>query len=293
MPDFSSLKAGYCSDWGRLMIRGDRRDEVNAAARRILAVRRRYETVSAATGVPWFVIGLLHLREADLDFRGHLHNGDPLSRRTTHVPAGRPKIPEPPYDWEESAMDALRFDGLHRVDDWSIERMLFEMEKFNGFGPRNKGFASGYVWSGTNIYTGGKYVADGVWDPAHMDRQLGVAAVLSRLREMDVTVARAIEGGGRAPTRAPSLADAHAAAPIVTAPTAGAVLTAGSAGGAAVAQAHTGLGILVAIAVVAFAGLIVWALLSSRRNRLEAVATAPIETPNAEPSTTEQPGAAS
>ena len=56
----------------------------------IKAARSRYERVSGITLVPWQVIGVIHSREADCDFHCHLHNGDPLTGRTIHVPKGRP-----------------------------------------------------------------------------------------------------------------------------------------------------------------------------------------------------------
>ncbi len=279
MPDFESLRAGYRADWDRLMIKGGRRDDVDAAARRILSVRRRYETVAAATGVRWFVIGLLHLREADLSFATHLHNGDSLKRRTVQVPAGRPKSPEPPYSWEVSAIDALRYDRLDKVDDWSIERILFEAEKYNGFGPRNHRLPSGYLWAGTNIYRGGKYIGDGRWDGAHWDRQLGVAAVLSRLRELDASIAADIAAGGRSQIRPPSLGDAHASAPKATVAKtalAGSGIALAVASPAAAPSHDVALFVLLPAAVILIIATVL--LLMRERGRLGDAASQPIET---------------
>ena len=44
-------------------------------------------------------------------FDQHLHNGDPLSGRTTHVPPGRPRPASPPFTWEQSAHDAIIRSG--------------------------------------------------------------------------------------------------------------------------------------------------------------------------------------
>ena len=37
----------------------------------------RYDQVANATGVPWYVIGIIHEMEGGLNFTTHLHNGDP------------------------------------------------------------------------------------------------------------------------------------------------------------------------------------------------------------------------
>src|SRR5690606_14680775 len=67
--------------------------------------------------------------------------------------------------------------------DWSIEGTLDILERYNGLGYRNKGLPSPYLWAGTDQYVKGKYVADGKFDPNHVDRQLGVAPILMKLRE--------------------------------------------------------------------------------------------------------------
>lgn len=162
-------------------IRVDRIDHTNERIRivkMILANLTKYETVSAATNVPWQVIAVIHYRESSLNFKRHLHNGDPLTARTVHVPAGRPKIGTPPFVWEESAMDALRLKKMNTIEDWSIPNMLLTLEKYNGMGYNKKGLLSPYLWSFSNHYTKGKYVADGKYDPEAIDKQCGVAVLL-------------------------------------------------------------------------------------------------------------------
>lgn len=180
----AELASEYAADWARMQILPERLRAAELAARRIAAVRSRYEPVTAKTRVPWPVIGVLHLRESDLDFSTHLHNGDSLKRRTVQVPAGRPVDGDPPFSWEESAIDALRYDRLDRVGAWSLEVIALKGEGYNGFGPRNRGRKSGYLWAGSSIYDGGKYVADGKWDPAAWDKQLGIMTVLRRMAEL-------------------------------------------------------------------------------------------------------------
>ncbi|NYZ15955.1 hypothetical protein HL658_25725 [Azospirillum sp. RWY-5-1] len=139
----------------------------------------RYRAVSVKTGVPWWVVGIIHGLEAGFSFKSHLHNGDPLDQRTVQVPAGRPKTGQPPFTWEESAQDALT--GKFGVAvDWSLAGTLFNLELYNGLGYRNRGRATPYLWAFTNHHRKGKFVKDGVFDPEALTRQAGAAAILKR-----------------------------------------------------------------------------------------------------------------
>ena len=145
--------------------------------------RPRYEKVGKALGIPWYVVGIIHSLEASGNFTRHLHNGDPLTARTTHVPAGRPKTGKPPFTWEQSAIDALRGQGLAAWKDWSVPGTLFQLEGYNGFGYRDHHptVPSPYLWSFSNHYTRGKYVADGHFSPTAVSQQCGAALLLKRL----------------------------------------------------------------------------------------------------------------
>jgi len=144
----------------------------------------RYHKVSGLTTVPWYVIAALHYRESTLNFRRHLHNGDPLTDRTKHVPAGRPVQGTPPFTWEESAVDALKGRGLHLIT-WDLPETLKQVERYNGGGYMKRGINSPYLWAATNHYGTapniGKYVADGKFDPTVKDGQLGAAAIMQIL----------------------------------------------------------------------------------------------------------------
>lgn len=161
---------------------------INAQAEKISANRHRYEAVSKATGVPWDVIGVIHYRESSGDFAGVLHNGQKIigtGKKTTLVPKGR----GPFSTWEAAAIDALMncapFAAKNK--DWSISGTLDILERYNGLGYRKKGLPSPYLWAGTDQYVKGKYVADGKYDPNHVDQQLGVAPLLMKLREKQET----------------------------------------------------------------------------------------------------------
>lgn len=161
-----------------------RSSQINAQAVKIEANRARYEAVSKQTGVPWDVIGVIHYRESSGDFRGVLHNGQKIintGKKTTLVPKGR----GPFNTWEEAALDALNVCPPYAAKnkDWSIAGTLDILERYNGLGYRNKGLPSPYLWAGTDQYVKGKYVADGKYDPNHVDQQLGVAPILMKLRE--------------------------------------------------------------------------------------------------------------
>ncbi len=102
-----------------------------------------------------------------------------------HIPAGRPVEGEPPFSWEESARDALRHQKFDDVDDWSLAGVLYQIEKYNGWGYRlhHPEVLSPYLWSFSNHYDRGKYIADGTWSETARSRQCGAAALIRRLEE--------------------------------------------------------------------------------------------------------------
>jgi lysozyme family protein len=165
------------------LTRPNRKASVNALAKKIGANRKRYEKVGKAVGVPWYVVGIIHSLEASGNFTRHLHNGDPLRARTVHVPAGRPKTGKPPFTWEQSAIDALRGRGLGAWKDWSVPGTLYQLEAYNGFGYRDHhpNVPSPYLWSFSNHYARGKYVADGRFSASAVSQQVGAALLLKQL----------------------------------------------------------------------------------------------------------------
>ena len=107
-----ALAEEYARLWSAMELKPSMAKGCDYGAAKILSGRDRYEAVSLKTGVPWHVIGLIHLMEAGARFDRHLHNGDALTRRTVQVPKGRPATGDGPFTWEESAIDALCFDKL-------------------------------------------------------------------------------------------------------------------------------------------------------------------------------------
>lgn len=117
---FDALKPTYEALYASCVIRPERLVEVAWHLKKLAQYRTRYESVAAETGVPWWFISVVHALEASFNFSCHLHNGDPLSARTVHVPKNRPSAWSPPTDWESSAVDALKFKNFAGVADWSL-----------------------------------------------------------------------------------------------------------------------------------------------------------------------------
>jgi lysozyme family protein len=176
------LKKEYEDLFDTCVIRESRLTAVNKIRDKAIANRRRYEDVEKITKVPWHVIAVIHSLEGSSNFKTHLHNGDPLTAKTVHVPKGRPPG-TPPFRWEDSAADALKFDGLTAVKKWTLAVTLFRLEGFNGFGYRTRHpeVLSPYLWSFSNHYTKGKFVADGKFDPTAVSKQCGAAVILKAL----------------------------------------------------------------------------------------------------------------
>lgn len=142
--------------------------------------RGRYQSISShfPNKIRWYHIALIHQLECALNFNCYLGNGQPLNKKTTIVPKGR----GPFKDFEAGAIDAIQLKKLDEVKDWSIGNTLFILEGFNGYGYTDfKGINSPYLWSGSNHYTKGKYVADSVYDKNAVSQQIGMALILQEI----------------------------------------------------------------------------------------------------------------
>lgn len=174
----------YARQWDRMSINRGRVSEFERYAQRLIDNKVRYLKVEKRTGVPWWLIAVLHLRESDANFKTYLGNGEPLNRKTRLVPRGR----GPFASFEDGAVDALKIDGLTNVKDWRLEKALYYAELFNGAGYHNKGLPSPYIWGGSNIQERGKYVADGRWNGRVWDSQPGVAPILATMARLDSSI---------------------------------------------------------------------------------------------------------
>ncbi|MEK6726810.1 MAG: hypothetical protein AABY54_09750 [Deltaproteobacteria bacterium] len=180
-----ALRDEYENLFNTCVIRHNRAGVVEGIIAKIQANTARYNNAESILGVPWFFTAVIHNMESSLNFTKHLHNGDPLVRRTVQAPAGRPKNGDPPFTWEESASDALSLKGLSSKTDWSLSGTLYQLERYNGFGYRlyHPHVLSPYLWSYSNHYTSGKFVADGIWSDTAVSKQCGAAVLLRRMAE--------------------------------------------------------------------------------------------------------------
>lgn len=157
----------------------------------------RYQQIASmrANGVPANVLFTLHQRESSGSFLCHPHEGSPLTHRTRYVPKNRPPPPaQPPFSFDQSAEDA--YYVIDRLDliVWSqVDKALQGIESFNGLGYQrfHPEVPSPYLWNGLLLNgkaTRGKYTGDGNFDRNAVDKQLGCAAILLRLKEKGVAL---------------------------------------------------------------------------------------------------------
>ena len=183
-------KASYVKRYAEIELRESKMGDIDRTVDLITkaANMTRYRAVEQATGVPHWVVGILHMMEASLNFKSHLHNGDPLSAPTVRVPAGRPKHWRAGMSWAESAADALVGGGrnLNEVSDWSVGAALEIFERYNGLGYRNRNLMSPYLWAGSTYYDKGKFVSDETFDPEAGTKQIGAAVLLKRMEEREI-----------------------------------------------------------------------------------------------------------
>ncbi|MGB3866536.1 MAG: hypothetical protein WBA29_13005 [Xanthobacteraceae bacterium] len=206
MVDLKKLAARNVARWsGAKLTR-----PFDGAARRLVDARARYRSVEAMTGVPWFVIAVIHQRESAQDWSRSLAQGDPWNKVSTHVPKGR----GPFVSWEVAAIDALANCAPYaaRNTDWSLGGTLLLLERYNGLGYATKGVPSPYLWAGTDRYVAGKYVRDGVYDATAVDKQPGCAGLLKAMMAVDGGIAFADASAPEKPP--PDPAPASQPAPV-------------------------------------------------------------------------------
>src|SRR5262245_4603354 len=153
-------------------------------ARHCEANRARYESVARQTGVPAPLIGAIHWREGSGNFGTYLHQGDPLGRPAAHVPRDIPVFRKD--QWEEAAAHAInRFkkcaEQMGMTENTTDRAMMAAFaERYNGMGYLYHGVGSAYASSGTSLYSGGFYPADGKWDFSAVDPRPGVLPLVDR-----------------------------------------------------------------------------------------------------------------
>jgi lysozyme family protein len=146
--------------------------------------------------VPALLLAALDLREGDCNPHTGIGQGDRWDRVSTHVPRGK----GPFENWLQANIYYINYDhlgsmnGLVPVDHpalWAFWA-VYKPNAWNGWGPNGHGRHSGYPWSCTNVYDcqtdgvspGGKYVADGKWNPNVLDEQPGTVPVMMELAKV-------------------------------------------------------------------------------------------------------------
>jgi len=188
MTNIIALKQQNAERWKAMHVLPALITQIDHVAYRLITTlaKSRYQDVSDATHVPWYVIAVIHEREASQSWAANLAQGDPWDRVSIHVPRGR----GPFTGWEPAAVDALAHCApfAARWTDWSVGGLLTLLEEYNGLGYAAHGVPSPYVWASTDQYHMGKYIADGHYDPHVVDHQLGCAALLSRMAALDPSI---------------------------------------------------------------------------------------------------------
>lgn len=187
MVDLNALTRANADRWSEAKL--TRGPEFQKPAKMAVVNKDRYLAIARRAGMPdiaWVFIAVSHYRESSQDFSRSLAQGDPWNKVSIHVPAGR----GPFQSFEDAAVDALVKCSPYaaKLKDWSIAGILTNLERFNGLGYAAMGKPSAYVWSGTDQYVKGKFVADGVYDPSKVDAQLGVAGLILTMMQLDPSI---------------------------------------------------------------------------------------------------------
>lgn len=203
MTDYSAIIAANAERWGKMKILPSRALEVEAVAARLCAPRAKaiYQQIATATDVPWSIIAVIHEREGSQNFALSLAQGDRWDRVSVHVPRGI----GPFKSFVEAAIFSLNRcpPFAAKWKDWTIGGALTLLELYNGLGYEGHREPSPYDWGATNIEQAGKYIADGVYSPSTWDTQIGCAAMLFAMMELDKSISF---GSGSAQAKAGALA---------------------------------------------------------------------------------------
>lgn len=202
MTDITALKKRNAARWEVMHLDPKRMGTFDAAAHRLVGLKPVLDPIAAHPGMnaPWWALAVVLERECGGRTDRYLGNGQRLDHKTTIVPIGRgpflgaTAFARGCYDaWIDCAPQAGRWG------DWTAGGAMTLFELYNGLGYAMRGVPSPYVWSGSDQYRSGKYVADHQYSPVAIDTQIGCAPLLSRMRAIDPT----IQFTGEAPAAPP------------------------------------------------------------------------------------------
>lgn len=200
MTNLVALKATNQALWNIAKILPSRQAEVAKVAARLCAseAKARYEEIEKATDVPWFVIAVIHEREASQDFTCQLGQGNPLNQISRNVPRGMGPYFNHPTDsplqdaFYRCAVDTLENTAPYaaRWKDWTAGGALTLLMLYNGIGYwlYHNHEPSPYDWGATDQEQRGKYIDDGSYSASAWDSQVGCAAMLKQMMLIDSTI---------------------------------------------------------------------------------------------------------
>lgn len=213
MVNIIALEAVNAHRWSVMHMNASRLPAFHATALRLCApdAKVRYQGVTdritdlITAGqtdlypVPWWAIAVISEREysGPPHWDKQLGQGDPLNHVSIHDPRGRgPFLAHdddvtPGHDaWTRGCLDALidcaPFAAKWKL--WSVGGTMTIFEEYNGLGYASRGVPSAYVWSGTDQYVSGKYIADHVYRASAIDVQEGTAPILAMMMAIDPTI---------------------------------------------------------------------------------------------------------
>lgn len=197
----ATLKQRNAARWAAMRIHDNRLPGLDARAKVLCApdAKARFMAIQDTTKVPWWVVAVIAEREAGGPpkcWHSQLSQGDPLGHVSVNVPAGRGPFLDHPTDtplhdaFYRGALDALIDCAPHasKWTDWTAGGVFTLVEEENGLGYASMGVPSAYVWSGSDQYVSGKYIADHVYRASAVDVQEGCAPLISRMMEIDKSI---------------------------------------------------------------------------------------------------------
>lgn len=207
-----SLKVKNAERWSSMHVKASLLPHFHATATKLLAPenKSRYQGVTdrlseftklgkGIVATPWWFIAIVSEREygGPPNWGKQLGQGDPLDQKSKHEPTGmgpyliHPGDSTPGHDaWTRCCVDVLINSApfAAKWSDWSAGGVMTLFEEYNGLGYAMRGIPSPYVWSGTDQYNAGKFVADHVFDPRRVDVQEGCAPILAVMMSLDPSI---------------------------------------------------------------------------------------------------------
>jgi len=184
--------------WDNMKLDPDRQATLEERANVLVKAKPRFQQVYAKlekagyTDPQWWFIAVCAEREAygpPRCYTCQLAQGDPLGHKSTHVPIDRGPFLGPDA-FDRGCLDALIDCPPHAAvwHDWTAGGAATIWEEYNGLGYAGRGVPSAYVWSGSNAYVSGKYVADHLYRANVKDVQEGCMPLVKAMMALDSSI---------------------------------------------------------------------------------------------------------